>query len=126
MIGLLKYITIFYLAANGVTDPRTARQDWAVVSVTYGGTVSIEKNLSLRQASQVAEKLDPNAYCYHGLREIRRKQREQLAIQGFIITGSSMTWSSGLHGIDEHDIKNVWVIGPEGWENGCMEAWSCE
>lgn len=64
--------------------------NWHVITVTHGGTVSILKNLDETTAKKAAERLNP----YRGL-------SQQMNSIGIMISAS------------DSDIKHIYVLGPE-------------
>lgn len=68
-------------------DP--TRKDWAVITRTHGGTVSVLPNLTLHQAEQAAKRLEPSWF---------RPGRE-----------------GQMFHLDHGTIVDVSIIGPEGW-----------
>lgn len=70
------------------------RKDWHVIVKTYGGTVSMLRNLSLREAVEARSRLLPV-----------HSNQLRVAMGG----GGSFTVNP------PSDIHSSWIIGPEGW-----------
>lgn len=82
---------------------------WSIMTKSRGGTVSVIRDLTLAQARQMYERLDP-AYGRH--------VRPLMVHKDFL--PKKVTWSAiGGQGYDisDGDIEIREVFGPEGWES---------
>lgn len=87
-------------AAKPKFDP--TRKDWSLITKSYGGTVSILRNLTLREATELRERLNPFQTSYGPCAD---------AGISYVAAGMSRTLRN-----DDGDLEEFIILGPEGWK----------
>jgi hypothetical protein len=85
----------------------TSRKDWSVLCVAHNGTVSLIRNVTLREAEDLVKRLDPNRKINEAMDAFFA-----LPVEERIRLGER---KGTCRRIQDSDIDRREIIGPEGW-----------